>query len=126
MFSNKQSVLTSVKPPASNRDHHQRQARRGGGGAHRGGSAHHVQFRPTAKTGYITPKLSEAELRLEKRKVGANFDAYYEASNADDYFMQLRPNDDSRDAPKPLGQGGWDELGLSDQLRRNLRNEGIF
>ena len=64
---------------------------------------------------------SEAELRNVKSEKGPAFDKYYRSSS-DDYFMQIRPNNEYDTVPSPLGPGGWDELELTDQLRRNLIN----
>ena len=66
--------------------------------------------------------MSESELRNVKCETGPNFEKYYQ-TESDDYFMQIRPNNDSDEIPQPLGQGGWDELGLGKCLNFRLQRK---
>ena len=64
---------------------------------------------------YEIREKSEAELRNVKSEKGPAFDKYYKSSS-DDYFMQIRPNNEYDTVPAPLGSGGWDELQVGSKL----------
>ena len=63
------------------------------------------------KTGYVTPKLTENELRQLKSQTGPNFESY---SN---YEMRINSANEEN-VPEPLRS--WTELDLPSQILRNL------